>query len=331
MRAARRAFAAALLLAAAATSALPFTLAGSRRPARPRARRVAAAAGQDDVGADLLAGNRLLHAMVRVTDMGAAVDFWRGRGAQVISGGGKVGKGATFVGFGEYRDTEHFALELSPVAADRTLGNSAVDYVGLSGLRPPASAGAGAGDDEDEDEAARFSRFMAAVTAAAAPARDPSGLLEVRSVPAAPGDPFAHLCLRARSREDLEASTAFYCDALRMRQVGMASDQERTFRYAPLDGGAMAGVPTTLIFRLGAEEAAGGVAGESEEPLEVFDHLAICCRDVDAAFEHIRGQGIAPIILEPRDMFGTRIMGLEDPNGYKVYLVGEEGFRAAAQ
>ena len=29
-------------------------------------------------------------------------------------------------------------------------------------------------------------------------------------------------------------------------------------------------------------------------------------------------------------MFGTTIMGLEDPNGYKIYLVEEASFRAGA-
>ena len=37
------------------------------------------------------------------------------------------------------------------------------------------------------------------------------------------------------------------------------------------------------------------------------------------------------MILEPCAMFGTKIMGLEDPNGYKIYLVEEASFRAGAE
>jgi predicted esterase len=62
--------------------------------------------------------------------------------------------------------------------------------------------------------------------------------------------------------------------------------------------------------------------------VECFDHLAICCSDIGAAFAHIVEGSLAPVILEPCDMFGTKIMGLEDPNGYKVYLVEEGSFRA---
>ena len=70
--------------------------------------------------------------------------------------------------------------------------------------------------------------------------------------------------------------------------------------------------------------------------------------DVDAASAEISGETpLAPVILPVSDMFGTRILGVEDPNGYvpartpvasphqpnhrfsryKVYFVEEAGFR----
>ena len=38
----------------------------------------------------------------------------------------------------------------------------------------------------------------------------------------------------------------------------------------------------------------------------------------------------AAVFLEPTVMFGTAIFGLVDPNGHKLYLCEEAGFRAGA-
>ena len=341
--------------------------------------------------------------MLRVADRDAAVAFWEGRGAQVIS---PDGPGAKFVGFGAYRDTEHFALELAQVSPDSTtkLVNSAVSYIGLSMLLPQQPSDAEDTDIPDDP----LARFLAARAAKPWSMQDASGAvdalrgaegLEVKSVASAPGiptlpcpapdpaldptllstltltltltpspspspphphphprlhshsyphshpdpcprphpnpnpnpdpgDPLAQFSLRTSSVEMLAATASFYSDVLCMSEVGAPSETQRCFRYGALPGGALEGVPVTLVFRV-----EDGLVGDPASTQECFDHIAISCVDVDAASAHINGNEggeapLAPVILEPCDMFGTRIMGVSDPNGYKVYLVEEAGFRS---
>mmetsp|Transcript_55897 Transcript_55897/g.110714 ORF Transcript_55897/g.110714 Transcript_55897/m.110714 type:complete len:394 (+) Transcript_55897:70-1251(+) len=279
-------------------------------------------------GQELLSNSRLLHAMLRVPDVRSAARFWEGRGTKVLSGGGKVGKGATIVGFGAHRDTEHFALELTPaLPAGTSLRNSAIAFMGLSAPQPPSAQDEAATDDDDPLSSGPFGY----------PFFD--SLVEVRSV-AHTGpkvsDPFAALCLRAASPKALKETAEFYCELLGMREVDVPwsgqkeKENERCFRYLPLAGGTLEGFPTTLIFQV-AEHEGSETATATSGAVECFDHLAICCFDVDAAFAHITSGGLAPeVTLGPRNMFGTRVMGLRDPNGYDVYLIEEAGFRAGA-
>ena len=295
-------------------------------------------------GEELLSSSRLLHAMLRTANVSEAVAFWEGRGARVLSGSGKVtpsgrvGPGAAFVGYGAYRDTEHFALELSPLPANaKSLGNTALQFVGVSMLLPsPPSNDDDANDDDasanDGDVDDPLARFLAQRSLKSWEVEDPDDLFRVRSVASAPGDPFARFVLRSKSKAALLKTVDFYCDVLQMSQVGMASEEEKCFRYKPRPGGALVGVPTTLVFQVVAEDGDDDEAAAADAAaVECFDHLAICCSDIGAAFDHISGGELAPVILEPCAMFGTKIMGLEDPNGYKIYLVEEASFRAGAE
>jgi hypothetical protein len=78
-----------------------------------------------------------------------------------------------------------------------------------------------------------------------------------------------------------------------------------------------AGVATTLVF-----------TKSSDEPFEMgncWDHLAISTRNVDAASTALCETSFEKVIfMEPSHMFGTKIMGLDDPSGYKVYLVEQQ-------
>jgi len=91
-------------------------------------------------------GSKLLHAMIRVPSVDKAVEFWKERGASVLSASGK---GSCFVGFGEYRDATFFALELSPTPAE-AVSSDVLVYFGISMLPPgrrlPAYADAAPGD-----------------------------------------------------------------------------------------------------------------------------------------------------------------------------------------
>jgi hypothetical protein len=61
-----------------------------------------------------------------------------------------------------------------------------------------------------------------------------------------------------------------------------------------------------------------------------FDHIAIVTtRDIGDEYERIRtmiadGKATgATIFMNPTEMFGKKVMGIRDPNGYKVVLASE--------
>jgi len=257
-----------------------------------------------------MGANRLLHAMLKVSDVDSTVAFWESKGAKRLTP--QAGKGSCFVGYGSYRDTEHFALELAPAPPDATLINTKLAFFGLSQLPEDKSSKSAPPSSLEEFMAARQKRMIA-------PGFDPQGL-EARQVAGAPGDPLARICLLS---DDLEASKAFYVGGLGMREVAR-SEEELCLRYEPLEGGLLDGVPTTLVF------TSEGVAEAASSPgTEAFDHLAICCRDVLAARDFLdsKPETSNAVTMEPTKMFGTAILGLSDPNGLSIFLVEEDGFR----
>ena len=138
----------------------------------------------------------------------------------------------------------------------------------------------------------------------------------MKSAPSAPGDPFCRLCLKTG---DLDVSEAFF-EMLGMTQVAR-DDKQVCLRFDGKDGGVLEGVPTTLVFSKTED-------GQRPTRSGVLDHLAICTVSVDEAAEMVRAAG-GTIVKEPVPMFGTRIMGLEDPaSGLPVYLVETAGFQA---
>ena len=131
-----------------------------------------------------------------------------------------------------------------------------------------------------------LARFLAQRATKSYDMAGPGGLFRVRSVASAPGDPFARFVLRTASKERLVETAAFYCDVLRMSEVGMPSDEEKCFRYKPVPGGALVGVPTTLVFQVaagaamdgssssdGGDDEAKGDGMEEAAAVECFDHL----------------------------------------------------------
>lgn len=272
----------------------------------------------------------MLHAMLRCRDVKETVAFWESRGARVLSRLGKAGN--CFVGYGEYRDMTHFALELAQAEEKKDekeevgVTNTALAFIGLSALsKLPADQQVelDATLDKEADPLARF--LLERKLRMPAPGTDPNGV-EVRSVASAPGDPLSRLCLHSSS---LDASADFYLGLLAMKEVARSED-ELCVRYerAVDESGTPLGVPTTLVLvkRDGFSERQA-----PESSIECFDHIAISCRNITGAraFFDAR-QHSASVILEPTDMFGTVVMGLSDPDGHKVYLVEEAGFRAGA-
>lgn len=270
-----------------------------------------------------LLSSRLVHAQLRTNNVSQAAAFWKARGAHILNENGIPSSRSTFIGFGMHRDTEHFALELSPTDDDTQIHNTALNFVGLSLLLPPSSLDEPQNGSVDSDPIARF---LAQRATKPSVMMDPSNLFEVRSVASAPGDPFSRFVLRTKSKELLHRTAEFYCSVLHMSEVGMVSQDERCFRYRPRERGALIGVPCTLVFQVADTEDTP--AAESCNSVECFAHLVICCSDVDATFAYVKDKfrGL-PIILEPCNLFGTRIFGIKDPNGYEIYLVEELSFR----
>lgn len=137
---------------------------------------------------------------------------------------------------------------------------------------------------------------------------EPNGI-PVKSSAAAPGDYLSRFCLKSN---DLVASENFYTTILGMETKAM-DDRLVCLRYPPLSG--TMGVPTTLVFE------------RTEEALELgdcFDHLAIATRvDVNELFLQLQEQSPIRFWMKPTKMFGRTVLGVLDPNGYKVVIASE--------
>ena len=250
----------------------------------------------------VMSQNQLMHTMLRVPNVNATVDFWKGRGANVHSYR-KTSKAETaFVGFGPEQGNGYFSLEITKQSENEVfqLGNS-IQYFGLSMLMGMNLMRAAAGEKIASTEE-----------------EDPNGI-QVRPVASAPGDSFARFCLKVDPlKEDAFAQTTGFYEMLGMELV--AADEDLIcLRYTNNnDSVNRTGVATTLVF------------SKSSDKLEIgncFDHMAISTVNVEAAATAVQESLDTPdsvIFMEPSPMFGTKIMGLTDPNGYKVYLVEQQ-------
>eukprot|EP00978_Attheya_sp_CCMP212_P015068 scaffold38725_cov52-Attheya_sp.AAC.2 len=268
---------------------------------------------------DGMENNRLMHAMIRVPNVTETVAYYTGRGAQVTRQNSQKSAFITF-GRSEFRASDSsneptqqdaFQLELTTLNAPFERGN-AVEYLGLSkllefsnNLRQAASfnappPGLSQSPQNDKNDV------------------DPNGY-ELKSVASAPGDLLSRICLRIKINSDKPTNgelvpdelinvSDFYTCVLGMEQV--AADETSVFlRYTKTNS---LGVATTLVF------------SKNDEPLEMgnsFDHLVIGTANVHAAAEAIQEKGFPEcIFLSPTPMFGTTVLGITDPNGYKLYL-----------
>jgi catechol 2,3-dioxygenase-like lactoylglutathione lyase family enzyme len=247
---------------------------------------------------DCMSQNKLLHCMLRVPNVNATLDFWKEQGANVYSYR-KTSKAETaFVGFGEAQQ-DSFSLEITKINDDFVLGN-AISYFGISMLR----------DMKNLVMAAAGEKSGWSV------ANDPNGI-ELRPVASAPGDVFARICFNVNSsQKDVFAQTTSFYEQLGMELVA-ADEQVICLRYTNKKKND-SGVATTLVFSKSLKELEMG---------NCYDHLAISTPNVQAAATALRDSLDDPddvIFMDPCPMFGTQIMGLIDPNGYKVFLVEQQ-------
>jgi catechol 2,3-dioxygenase-like lactoylglutathione lyase family enzyme len=159
--------------------------------------------------------------------------------------------------------------------------------------------------------------------------KEPNGI-DVQSSASAPGDFFARFCLRSNN---LAATSKFYSEMLGM-DIKAQDDQMLCVRYDNDNfPSSTFGVATTLVF-----------VADATTPIEkgdCFDHIAITTSSsIDELYtryaiskpttspssgdddDYSTSSDDVKIFMKPIDMFGKRVMGLIDPNGYKVVLAG---------
>jgi catechol 2,3-dioxygenase-like lactoylglutathione lyase family enzyme len=254
----------------------------------------------------------LSHVMLKVPSVDASVKYWTediggkirvSRAAEDHESSGLLLKSA-FVELGcspsksksnsdgTSEETTCFALELVQTNKDKnySIGN-AISYVGVSMLLQFENnlLGVITGSDKPQQQA-----------------DEPNGI-SVQSSASAPGDYLARFALKSNK---LQETYTFYTNILGME----CKAQDDTMLCLRYDNDCFSsGVPTTLVFDATTDEL---------RPGDCFDHLAITTRasiaDIATELEDMD----CKVFMKPTEMFGKQVMGLIDPNGYKVVLAG---------
>ncbi len=289
--------------------------------------------------------SRLSHAMLKVASVDDSVEFWVSNGGSVVrskSNGKTNGEAqllSAFVQMGpvgassnkdDEEDSESFALEIvkGPDSESENKNDSkrGLSYLGLSMLlrfkdRNPLlelMTGKSSGDSVDDDASSDQDD-----TSKANPEDFP-----VKYVASAPGDGFAQLALVSDNK--LVETCEFYTTVLGMDQK--AQDQNLLcLRYDCEDSSKTNGVATTLVFE---NQAGSDERKEESNTIQsgCFDHLAIrtsssianLYQNILQENDSIRKENPVKVYMKPTPMFGTHVLGLIDPNGYRVILAGSE-------
>ena len=336
---------AAALLFALATAAFspPATLLA--RPERRMSMYIGDGSDKDDgsgtsdsASSSVMSSNRLAHVMLRVPSVQETVDYWVAKGATITqqNKSEKTETETAFVCLGNSKNTDDvsrcFSLEITslPPGEELDVGNS-LCYIGTSMLLDFKNnlIGAITGEKKGGDDSASGDML------------EPNGI-DVRRVASGPGDYFARLCLRpkpigakgeeesvngeaTKGKSPLEVTEEFYTKLLGMRVVANDSDllclrynQNSADGAADGDG---SGVATTLVF-----STEGQTAEEELIMGNMLDHIVVSTKSVDEAADVLKAtdEGSSAIFMEPKNMFGTKIMGIRDPNGYQIYLAEME-------
>jgi len=142
---------------------------------------------------------------------------------------------------------------------------------------------------------------------------EPNGI-PVQSAASAPGDLLARFALHSK---DLEATGQFYTSILGMT-IKAQDDNMLCLRYDNDTSSTSNGVPTTLVFDAWNDDH------ETLDLGDCFDHIVVVTsapvEDIYSWLQKERQPGPPKIFMKPTDMFGKTVMGLLDPNGYKVII-----------
>jgi len=268
-----------------------------------------------------IAASRLSHAMLQVPSVDTTLQFWKETSnAQVTAssqidsndnGDDKLKSAFCVLGNGKSID-KCFALELVRNKHKEFVLGNAISYLGISKLIQFASPEdlisviTGSKPDPPEQE-------------------EPNGL-RTELVASAPGDYFARFCLHTSA---LDKTTDFYTNILGMDVAAVGDNGEMLcLRYPSAlltdmtDDSSVYGVPTTLVFEPLPR-------GSTLSMGNCFDHLVIATEaDIDAVYEQVQelleeSDLECPIFMKPTKMFGQKVIGVMDPNGYKIILAGK--------
>lgn len=251
--------------------------------------------------------NRLSHAMFKVNNVNASVNYWKKhfgatvlRGVkQVVDEHGYESYRSAFVALGNGTDVsekQSFALELVETKEDMNLG-TALCYIGISRLY-------------------QFQKgnWQTIATNPTSPLTNDiptePNQLPIQWATSSPGD---YICRIVLKTNDIQATLHFYETILGM-QVAAADDSMVCLRYHPVQGGG--GVPTTLVLE------------GTNEPLQhgtCLDHFVIrTTANIEEEYARLLESDFkASIFMKPTTMFDSMVMGVKDPNGYKVVIAEE--------
>lgn len=235
--------------------------------------------------------SRLSHVMLCVPSVDTTVEYWKN-----IQGGSiRVStENSAMVEFGSH-DEENpkdscFALEFTTnTKKDFSIGN-VISYIGLSMLlaikknKNPLEMMMRKEESNDDKN------------------MEPNGI-QVQSSASAPGDYLARLALM--SNNNLDETQAFYTSILGM-DTKARDESMLCLRY---DNERFSGVQTTLIFINTSDELNMG---------DCLDHFVIDTKmNIEEFYTSLDGE---KVFMKPTKMFGRDVMGLLDPNGYKIIL-----------
>jgi catechol 2,3-dioxygenase-like lactoylglutathione lyase family enzyme len=236
--------------------------------------------------------SRLSHVMLRVPSVDMTVAYWTRKGGSTLISRNKDDGSlmSAFVALGSSGKTTEkcFGLEIVSTNPQKYELGNVVEHIGVSMLLQFQNNLLGAASGEKPQEQGE----------------EPNGIL-VKSAASAPGDYFSRISFKSK---DLASTQEFYSSLLGM-EVPAADEQMLCMRYKSQPYG----VPTTLVFEATKDELIMG---------NCFDHLVIeTSVNIDAQYERLQCEG--RIFMKPTEMFGKKVMGIKDPNGYKVIIASE--------
>mmetsp|Transcript_1128 Transcript_1128/g.1289 ORF Transcript_1128/g.1289 Transcript_1128/m.1289 type:complete len:403 (+) Transcript_1128:144-1352(+) len=300
----------------------------------------------------------LSHVMLRVPSVDESVSYWTEiQGGKVtISKGNGMANGeeellSAFVELGRSTTSKNtanndneeeamnppvFSLELVKTKKENYSVGNIISYVGISMLLQFKDNLLGAitnkgGTNENNDSIGIGQEQENGI--------EPNGI-PVKSVASAPGDYIAQLTLKSKN---LTSTCDFYTNVLGMENKAQ-DDKLLCLRYNDNDTkSSSSGVPTTLVF----ENVAISSDDDNNEHHTIvlekgdcFDHIAIqtTIKNVDKLYEEVvayqqeqkqkqnntagNNDLYYNMYMKPTTMFGMKVIGFIDPNGYKVVIAG---------